>query len=95
MFVPELVYLVALGQFLDARGVRDTINRKAKAFAREQSPTQDMHDRNRPTIFFWKKSLWAQEAQYIEMVHVDPMSYLMIITPFDKFIIGSASMPAL
>lgn len=38
MFVPEVVYLMALGQFFGAKGLRDTVNRKAEAFAQQQIP---------------------------------------------------------
>ena len=90
MFVPELVYLVALGQYLDARGVRDTINRKAMAFAGEQNVTEDMRRESGFMKCFWRWLFFAHEPQYIEMVHASPKSYLVITTPFDKLTLGFA-----
>ena len=70
MFVPEVVYLNALGQFCDAKGMRDTVNRKAEEIARREKQMQNMHESQ-----WWIKSLWRwlifeQEPEYIRMVTI-------------------------
>ena len=67
MFVPEVVYLMALGQFFDAKGVRDTINKQAESFSWGGKSHKDSE---------WKWSLgklrdyfrFDKEPNYIELV---------------------------
>jgi len=75
MFVPEIVYVMALGQFCDAKGIRDTVNRKAEEYAlRKGIQSQDAVERH-----WWMKRLWRwfifeQEPQYIRLVPTIPSS---------------------
>ena len=71
MFVPEIVYLMALGQFCDAKGIRDTVNRKAKALA-ENRGIQVQSSLSRVSLIkrLWRWVIFDQEPQYIRLVYM-------------------------
>ena len=70
MFVPEVVYLNALGQFCDAKGMRDTINSKAEGLAPRWHQPQDSPERQWWTKVLWRWFFFEQEPEYIRLVPV-------------------------
>lgn len=70
MFVPELVYLVALGQYFDARGIRDTINCEVEKIAKKPAaPAQSAKPAHSGRIVkFWRRFMFEQEPELIHLV---------------------------
>ena len=81
MFVPELIYLMALGQFCDAKGVRDSMNRKAEDLAQQ---SQAPKIRRWSIKALWKWFIFEQKPEYIKLVHAGPkwlvQAYFVVLT---------------
>lgn len=70
IFVPEVVYLMALGQFFDAKGLRDTINMKAEACAMQDEECAPPSKRRLTDTFVtcWHLIWSERQPQYLILV---------------------------
>lgn len=81
MFVPEIVFLMALGQFFDAKGVRDTINAIAEEFveeAKSEDSVEEFKTRPQSKAACWRVLFQKERSQFIHMVdymHVPLISH--------------------
>ena len=70
MFVPEVLYLMALGQYFDAKGVRDTINATAETFDRipDARPKPSQQKSLRLLLTPWRYFTLEKKPQFIQLV---------------------------